>query len=176
MSNTRMRVAVRVHPTIREFIIDTNGSDLIVPGKHDLLWKKVKANLVTYSEQNAIKENPEDSYIYIELLDMHSTKQFTKDKGYINMNPMYRCFLSKKGQSLVAAELRKRFKDSFHTFVMGALVGNPNLQQKEAFELFIEKFNLTQNKVTFDMLKKSWDRSEHKKFVFNKKNFCTLLF
>ena len=44
----RMTVSVAVHPTIREFILDTNGSDTLIPDKSDLLWKLVKANLTTY--------------------------------------------------------------------------------------------------------------------------------
>lgn len=176
-------VTIRVHPTIREFIIDTNGSDLIVPNKDDLLWKITKANLTTWHEDSG-KIGNDDCTVRIALLDSHSEKTFTNYPGkynsgysnYIHMNPLYRTYITEQGMSCIAKELRKRFKDAFHTFVMGALVGNPKLQQKEAFILFIEKFNLSENEITFEMLKKSWDRSSHKKSVFNKKTFCTILF
>ena len=92
------------------------------------------------------------------------------------MNSMYRTYITEQGMNDIAKELRKRFKDAFHTFVMGALVGNPKLKQKDAFILFIDKFNLSENEITFEMLKKSWDRSDHKKSVFSKKSFCTILF
>lgn len=176
-----MRVSVRVHPTIREFIVETNGSDIITPNKDDLLWKQVKANLTTYNENNISSKDNDASYVYIELLDSASVKSFTafnreKGKNYIYIDPLFRCFLTKRGENEIAKELRKRFKNSFHTFVMGALVGNPKLQQKEAFDLFIEKFNLSLNEITYEMLKKSWDRSIHKKSLFDDKLICTILF
>ena len=176
-------VVIRVHPTIREFIIDTNGSDLIVPNKDDLLWKITKANLTTWYEDSG-KTADGDCTIRIALLDSHSEKVFTNFAGkyrgkysnYIHMNSMYRTYITEQGMNDIARELRMRFKDAFHTFVMGALVGNPKLKQKDAFTLFIDKFNLSENEITFEMLKKSWDRSDHKKSVFSKKSFCTILF
>ena len=183
MEGTRTFVTIRVHPTIREFIIDTNGSDLIVPNKDDLLWKITKTNLTTWQEDSA-RINEGDSTIRIALLDCHGHKSFSFSTGkyngdrsnYIYQNPMFRTYITDHGMIDISKELRKRFKDAFHTFVMGALMGNPKLKQKDAFILFIEKFNLSENEITFDMLKKSWDRSDHKKSVFSKKIFCSILF
>lgn len=174
----RMMVSIKVHPTIREFIIDTNGSDVIIPNKNDLLWKYIKANLTTYNEKEKQKLSAEEEKdcIYIALLELRGDESFSMDKGYIFMNQMYRCFITEKGQKQIAKELRIRFKQTFHTFVLGALLGNPNLQQKEAFLLFMQKFNLTENKINYEMLKKSWDRSLEKKMIHNRKRFCNIIF
>ena len=169
----RMTVAVAVHPTIREFIIDTNGSDTIVPDKSDLLWKLVKANLTTYKNVNT--ENDSKSCIYIELLQTGFHKSYNNG-SMLYISTMYHCYLTEAGQNQVAKELRSRFKNTFHTFVMGALVGNPGLKQKEAFILFIDKFRLSENSITYEMLKKSWDRSLQKEIMKSKKTACLISF
>ena len=168
----RMTVSVAVHPTIREFILDTNGSDTLVPDKSDLLWKLVKANLTTYQPD---KNDDIKPCIQIELLQTGFHKSYNNG-SMLYISTMYHCYLTEKGQNEIAKELRSRFKNTFHTFVMGALVGNPDLKQKEAFILFINKFNLSENCITYEMLKKSWDRSLQKEIMKTKKTGCLIAF
>ena len=120
----------------------------------------------SHSELMYVKEN----------LSIKRKKNQRKIKDYIRINTLFRCFLSKEGNSEIANELRKRFKNSFHTFVLASLIANPDLQQKEAIENFIEHFHLTNNKVTYEMLKKSWDRSEEKESLVKKGRFPPIFY
>lgn len=186
-----MTVDVKVHPTVREFIIDTNGSALLVPDKYDWLWLLLKQHLdVPPSDYLApSKEELEREYIQISLLDAHSEACFVKNASKLNhkkkpanpnmvhINTMFRWYLSPSAQLSISQHLRSQFKACFHTFVQGAVVGNPNLQQKEAIIKFCELHNLTLNDISEDMLIKSWQRSPQKEKLWSKKLlFCPILF
>lgn len=159
----RMRVSVRVHPIIREFLIDTIGSDTITPKKGDLIWAILKQNLETAPE-NFREPIDIDNHIYIELLDCHSCSTYSvKSSVFLHINTMFRWHLSEKGQNRINSILRANFKTTMHCFIQGAISCNPELQQREAMEEFCNTYNLTMNKITPDMIKKSWDRSDHKR-------------
>ena len=164
----RMKVAVSVSPIIREYIIDVNnGSDIITPKRGDLLWGLTKQYLETAPMQPVAKDN-DAHYIYIELLDCHSTKSYNQQAGCsIYMNTLFRWNLSETGQNKVHSVLKKNFKAIMHTFIMGQLSANPEMQQREAMEEFCTMFNLSMQNITPDMIKKSWDRSDHKKKLFD---------
>jgi len=168
----RMTVPVQVHPIIREFIIDTNGSDIIVPDKTSLLWKTVKYNL-ELPPDNYQEPLTKDNIIYIALLDASGTKSFLKktDK-VITIHTLFRWYLSHEAQEEIAGHLRKQFKNTFHCFMQGALANNPKLEQRQGMESFCRMYHLTMNELSEDMLKKSWDRSSHKLMVVKRKFCC----
>lgn len=167
----RMRIPVKVNPIIKEFLIDTVGSNVITPRKNDLIWAVLKQNLETVPAEG-ITEPDEASCIYVELLDCHDSKTWCIQKNTeIHVNSLFRWYLSEKGQNRINKILRSNFKSQLHSFVMGAVACNPELQQKEAMEQFCEIHNLSMQKITPDMIKKSWDRSEHKAKL-NDKSIC----
>ena len=165
----RFKVPVRVNPIIREFLIDTTGSDTIVPKPKDLIWAIIKQNLETLPD-DYIEPIDTDNYIYVELLDCggggHACYCNQRNQ-IIYINTLFRWHLSNKGQNKINSILRANFKNSFHSFMMGAVRCNPLLQQKEAMEEFCNMYNLSIQKLTPDMIKKNWDRSEHKKKIFD---------
>lgn len=173
----RMLIPVHVHPTIREFIIDTYGSDVVIPDKDSLFWKTIKYNLdlppVGYKEPVT-----KDNIIYIGLLDSSGTKSVVRKKDkVIYINSMFRWYLSPDAQDEIAFFFRKQFKHTYHCFMQGAIAANPKVEQRKAMEEFCNIYNLTLNEISEDMLKKSWDRSEHKKMVMDKKNkLCPIFF
>jgi hypothetical protein len=172
----RMKVAVRVHPIIREFLIDTTGKDTIFPEKGDLYWGILAQNLET-PPNDYIEPIDTDNYIYIELPNIHGHKYFcNQKKKSIYIDTLFRWYLSKEGQNKVNSILRKNFKNSFHCFVQGAVVCNPDLQQKEAIEMFCDTYNLSMDKITPDMLFKSWNRSPHKEKTRTNKFIHSLIF
>lgn len=165
ISVEKMRIPVRVHPIIREFLLDTTKTDVITPVKGDIYWSVI---------QNELELPPDDykdptdiqNLIYIELPNCHGHKAFSNEAGKaIYIDTMFRWYLSKKAQIKINSILKANFKNSYHCFMQGAIVGNPELQQKEAMELFCDLYNLSMDKVTPDMLKKSWMRSDHKKKI-----------
>lgn len=164
----RMKISVVVHPIIREFLIDTIGSDTITPKKGDIVWAIVKQNLETapadYSSDPLNKENT----IYIEILDCHSSSNYSVSSSkFIHINHLFRWYLSPTGQNKINMILRRNFKTALHTFMQGAIACNPEIQQKEAMNEFCNMYNLSMNKISPDMIKKSWDRSDHKRKIFD---------
>ena len=66
----RMRIPVRVQPVLREYLIDSTGSDTITPSKGDLIWENdiVKINnskvnvLITFRDFEIICTIPNEKY------------------------------------------------------------------------------------------------------------------
>jgi hypothetical protein len=178
-----MTVDVKVQKAVREFIISSSGSDLIVPGSQSLLWQLVKQHLKVVPENyRTIADRSE--YIRIELLTVNSSKVFTrKMKGFgkgtfrdVTLNTAYRSWLDPAGQNAVAGHLRRSFKECFHNFVMGAIFDNPELQQKKAIENFCELYGITFDEINYEMLVKSWLRSPQRKKINGQGNICPLAF
>lgn len=162
-----MRVSIRVNPILKEFLIDSTGSNVIRPKKGDIIWSILKQNLETAPDTY---REPIDThnYIYVELLDCSSSLNFSNQANrFIYINTLFRWHLSERGQNRIRSILSKNFKSTMHSFIMGALACNPELQQREAMEEFCDLHNLTMGKITPDMIKKSWDRSNHKKKIHN---------
>lgn len=122
----------------------------------------------------------ENQLIYVRLSNTAGTKVYMEEeRKEIYLNPKYRKYLSKEGQCVVSSELRARFKHTFHTFMYASLLANPEMLQKQAIILFIEQYKITLDHVNFEMLKKSWDRSDEKKHLATKKkeaDKCPLLY
>lgn len=175
--NERMTVPVQVHPTVREFIINTHGSDVITPDNKSQFWTTVKYYL-TLPPADYKQPQTKDNIIYIELLDCLGAKSVNKQAGkLLHVDTLFRWYLSEDGQKEIAKHLRKELKHTFHCFVQGAVACNPKLEQRQAMEEFCKIYNLTLNELSEDMLKKSWDRSPHKLMVIKRKfKFCPLFF
>lgn len=183
-------VQVRVHPSIQEFVISTNGSDLIVPKKDDWLWFILKQNLDVPPDDYVFFVPGKDTFINISLLDLTGTRVQVRNKSNrlrlrsrnnpdtsnIYINQMFRWYLSDKAQNTIATHFRKAFKECFHNFVQGAVVNNPDLEQKEAIMSFCDFYKIEFNQISEDMLIKSWQRSPQKKRINDIFNFCPLIF
>ena len=179
---------MKVHPTIREFIISTNGSELIIPKKDDWLWFILKQNLDVPPDDYVFYTPDKDSYISISLLDTTGTKvqvrnrskrllgRKDRDPSTIYLNHMFRWYLSIKAQNTIASHFRKAFKECFHNFVQGALVNNPDLEQKEAIMSFCDFYRIEFNEISEDMLIKSWQRSPQKERLKSAIKYCPLIF
>jgi hypothetical protein len=162
-----MTVDVRISPVVREFIICTTGDDLIIPRRDDWLWLILKQHLLTAPpDYTLIPDAERRNYIRVMLLDCHSSKVYAKDRGRnIHINTLFRWYLDDRGQNAVARHLRSQFKATFHNFVQGAATVNPDAQITDAIHRFCKLYNITMNNITFDMLIKSWQRSEQRKYI-----------
>lgn len=185
-----MLVFVKVNPGLRDFILFTNnGSDLLIPKKGDWMWLAIKQQLVTRSESSEVKQS--DSYIRIKLLDSHGksyvqSPKIVYDKSYnrikpdyahfIRINTSYRCYLSEKGHSVISRLLNRQFKFHFHTFMFAYLSANPKIEQKQAMLIYRDKFNISESKITEDMLMKSWNRSQEKVLLKKGALFTPLMY
>lgn len=183
MSNN-MTVSVKVHPTIREFIINTNGSDTIYPHKDDWMWLLLKQHLDTSPTDFNPQQDDELCTIKIMLLDTHrSWMVHHKKKGnfrnkldpnMVRIDTLFRWYLSEASQESISRHLRTQFKEYFHNFVYASLVANPRLEQKQAIHLFCDEHEITFNNISEDMLIKSWQRSRQRKKFKEDEKFCPL--
>ncbi|MCL1942563.1 MAG: hypothetical protein FWF54_03315 [Candidatus Azobacteroides sp.] len=160
--------------------------DLLVPKRYDWLWLLIKQNLTTVpGNYTPLSEEDRKDYIRISLLDASGSKVYVRNrskfKNLLNphkvyINTMFRSYLTDSGQNEIANHLRRIFKEKLHTFVQGAVYANPKLEQKEAIIMFCEIYKIEFNEISYDMLRKSWDRSNAKKIIRNSKfSFCPIL-
>lgn len=175
-----MNTAIRVHPAIKEFIVCTNGSDVIEAKSRSWLWSITKHYLTTKSKVDPYPPILENERVYICLLDASSCKltSLTDNKDRY-LNTRYLRYVDPRGQRLIASELRSRFKNVFHTFMYASLLANEDMLQKQALILFLERYKISLDFINYEMLKKSWDRSDEKEMLNGKKkemNRCPIIF
>jgi hypothetical protein len=171
----RMKIPVRVKPVIKEYILDTTGSDTIVPKKGDLLWAILKKHLQTPPANYHEPECSTDETIFIELLDCHNTTTLVGDK-FVHINTLFRWYVDPIGVANINRILSRNFKSAMHCFIQGALAANPEMQQRQAMECFCDVHNLTMQKISPEMIKKSWDRSAHKQKLFDRSAKVNVIF
>lgn len=172
-----MIIDVRVNSAVREFIISTKGSDIIVPEKRDWIWLLLKQKLIP-APIGATQDIPEEELIRVSLLDASGSKVYAQDVDRtIYMNTLFRFWLDKKGQYSIARHLNTQFKECFHNFMAGAIFTNPAIKQKDAVDDFCECYNISYDKITFDMLFKSWQRSSQRNRILKgESNECPIVF
>jgi hypothetical protein len=138
---------VKVEPVVRAFYVSVNqGEDLIIPSKHDGLWKLVKVNLSTVPPGTNPVPRDKDQYLRISLLCAHD---FMRE---------YRHYLDEEGQTAVAGYLRDTFRQVFHNYVFGA-VSSGRCSQLDAIRGFFQDYGLSPDLLKMDTLIKSWNRS-----------------
>ena len=169
-------IYIKVHPALRDFVLFTNnGSDLLIPKRNDLIWMAIKQQLVTKAESCTIKDT--DSLIRIRMFDTHKHlyMQYPKKRGersgvsgrsedmhLVWVDTCHRCYLSERGNNVISRMLSKQFKHHFLTFMFTYLTANPKIEQKKVMLFYCEKFNISDSKITEEMLMKSWNRSQEK--------------
>lgn len=172
-------VDVKVHPTVREFIVNTNnGSDLLEPGKESQLWQIVKFNLQLRPRRwQPVPDNERYMYVRVKLLNSRGTKSYSIDAistQYIDT--YYRNYLDDNGQAVVAKHLKAHLKECVHNFVHGALLANPDKRIIDVIELFCVEYDLAMNALNEEYLLRSWQRSKQRRLFKSLKLFCPLLF
>lgn len=167
----RMNVDCKVGAVIKEFIVSTNGSDVLDPDKNSFLWALVKQHLVTAAHSSPVDDRRE--YISILMRYTESTKMYSvPSQKVVSINTLFRCYITEKGQAIIRKHFEKEFKKTFHDYMKGAM-NNSDLQIKDAIEEFCNDHNLSLDKVSFDMLKKDWYRYRMKSQI---QAICPLLF
>ena len=180
----RMEVNLRVHPAVREFIVCTTGTDLIVPRKNDWLWLLLKQNLETVPIDYKPWKEPVSETIRISLLDASGSKVMVrkpsakpgKSASDIYLNTSFRCYLDQSGQNVIARHLRSQFKQCFLNFFHGAITTNPQMEQRAILERFCQTYRLSMTSITEDMLIKTWQRSTQKSYSHTKNAGCPVVF
>lgn len=170
-------VYVSVSPMLRDYIVSTRGTDLIVADDRSPLWVTVKTHLRTIpNDYKPHPMGPEPGKIRIALPPISaSSPLFSLAAGEtIVCNFLYRNYLDQKGQTAVAEQLTKTFKDQFRSFMAGYLATHSNQQAasqiKEGIDEFcrIHRISLD-DKIAYETLRKDWYRYRTRE---NASDFC----
>lgn len=162
----RIPLQIKVHPVVREYIVSTTGSDVIEPIPNSNFYHRVKTILQLNPKE--YKKYPLESQSTITIL----VSKFSLGKE----NRIYgehRNYLDDRRQYFLSKELYDGFKSIFHNYVLAYMRGGGK-QYKQAIEDFCDVYSLSLNNINYEMLKKSWDRSEQKKLLINYPLPCPL--
>lgn len=160
-------VSVTVHPVLRDYIVSTNGSPVLVPDDKGPLWVAVKSHLLQCpADYKPLGREPEPGEIRIVLPPISSTNSPLLNINIdeiIHTNFLFRNYLDRKGQRMVADLLMKTFKDRYRAFMTGYLASHPNQgtdsQIKDGIDEFCRIHRITMDdKITYEMLRKDWYR------------------
>lgn len=158
-------VQVKVHPALKEYILAINeGSDTIVPEKDSRLWGTLRQYLETIPADyvpQPLSSTPEN-VIQVALLNGYHRIWDIKKKRLTAMNPLFRCYLSPKGQRAIARYLMADFKHTFRAYMTGAISNNPDLSITDAIDEFCTDYKITMQQLTMDLLRKDWYRWRQK--------------
>ncbi len=160
-SDDMTMVDVKVSKALKEYLLAVNsGSDIIVPGKYSQLWSLIKAQLdLVPTGYKPVDPYDRGDYIRICLLKSRRTKAFNVNTlRTMEINTLFRNYLSEKGQRTVAAYLTESMKVRFRSYVSGALSNNPALTIHDAIYEFCDDYGIVMENITYEMLRKDWYR------------------
>lgn len=169
----RMTVDVKVGLAIKEFILSTNGSDVLDPDKYTILWCLMKQHLVTVpGTYRPLIDRSE--YIYITLRNKNGVKTYsvTKDKK-VSISTIFYSYITPEGQTVIRRHFEKEFKAAFRNYMKGALNNNPDMKINDAIEEFLNDHKVTMNHISMSMLQKDWYRYKIRCMT---SNVCPLCF
>lgn len=154
-------VNIRVGKVLREYIVATRGTDLLVPAKGSMLWGLMKQHLTTYRHgDKGIPDGLQDEYIRIALRNTHSAFCYNiPSRKKMHINTLYRTHLTPAGHTAIRNFLNMEFKKTYRSYMHGCLANNPDMKIVEAIEEFCTDHGITPDKViTIEMLRKDWYR------------------
>lgn len=159
-------VYVSTSAMLRDFIISTRGSDLIIADDKSPLWVVVKTHLKSIpNDYKPHRMGPEPGYVRVVLPPISASSPiFSLAAGAkIICNFLYRNYLDDKGQKAVADHLNKTFKEQYRSFMAGYLAMHANQQEasqiKEGIDEFCRIHRIAlDDKIAYETLRKDWYR------------------
>lgn len=168
-----MIIDVKVGKVLREFIISTNGSEVLDPQKDTLLWCRVKQHLILQpAHYTRITDRSE--YISIIMRGTKAGRTYNIDYGRnLQVHTLFRSYLDESGQSAIKTVLEKEFKKTFRDYMKGCLNNNDKMKIIDAIEEFCMDHNITLVNISISTLQKDWYRYRLKCTLTN---VCPLIF
>lgn len=159
-------VYVSVSQMLRDFIVSTRGTDLIIADDKGPLWVLVKTHLRHIpNDYQPHTAGPVPGQVRIALPPISASSPiFSLAAGAkLVCNFLYRNYLDHKGQVAVAEQLMKTFKDQYRSFMAGYLATHPNQrgasQIKEGIDEFCRIHRIAlDDKIAYETLRKDWYR------------------
>lgn len=153
-------VEIRVPQSLYSYILHTCGGDTVRLGKGGVLWNVLKQHLICYTQWHLENRSRESGapVIKIELLRKNGAQIPGKD---ISLNTSSRRYISLKGNRIVVRLLISEFQKTFLDYMSGASMANPQLNIKDAINIFCDDYGLNFLD-SYEMLKKRWYRYRQK--------------
>jgi hypothetical protein len=152
-------IELKVHPALYDFYFFVYKSDTITLSSNSCFYQKVIAALqVKPADYKTCKFK---KFGVIKLFFPYDTR-FGGKHIYIGAKE-----ISDRNQELISRELYYLFKDIFHNYVLAycrALKNVPGCQKKGILD-FCESYQIKEDTLNYDMLEKSWKRSEQRKML-----------
>lgn len=157
-------VEIRVPQSLYCYIVHTTGGDIIRIGKYGILWAVIKQHLICYTrwrlELDTIQPDKEEPTLKVELLRKNGAQVPNQD---VTLNTASRRYLSVKGCRIVVRLLISEFQKTFLDYMSGASMANPQLNIKDAINVFCDDYGLDFLS-SYEMLKKRWYRYRTKEY------------
>jgi len=160
----KFSLKLNVHPVVYEFFTFRFHTDVIEISPNDTFSIRVKT-ILQLQPKTYEAGSPKIPLQYYKTLTLLLPRAF--DVAGKRIATEYRNNLDNRRQFLLSRELHRLFKDIFHKYVLAYCRGKKLAPgcQKEAIEDFCFIHNLKLNKINYEMLKKSWYRSDEKQFL-----------
>ena len=134
-----------------------------MPGKDSVIWGLLKQHLITSAVGwQPVPDELRREYIRIALRPTRcSAKSYSIPADRVqSVNTLFRCYLSRTGERVVARFLNKEFKKTFHDYMRGCLRNTDTVSIKDAIENFMIDHNISDGDggITHEMLRKDWYR------------------
>ena len=157
-------IEIRVPEALYNYIVHTTGGDIIRPCKNGVLWAVIKQHLICYTKWKIELGNPTNPELQaghilkIELLRKNGAQAPCRN---ISLNTSSRKYLSTQGCRLVSRLLSCEFQKTFLDYMSGASMANPDINIKDAINVFCDDYGLDFLN-SYEMLKKRWYRYRQK--------------
>ncbi len=153
---------INVHPVVYEFFYSRYHTDAIEITPSDSFSIRIKT-ILQLQPKKYIKFPFEKGKTLTLLLP----KQFRLGENK-KIDTIYRNYLDDRRQYLISRELQKLFKEIFSKYILAFCRGNKMKRgsQKNAINDFCEVYNIKLDAINFEMLKKTWDRSYEKQYLY----------
>ena len=153
-------VNVRVPSTLKAYILAVNGgSDTILPSRESRLWGLLKMHLSTIPpDYKPTPATGQEDCIRICIYKTKRQEYNRHARRVIYQETLFRDYLTEKGQKVIADYLMRFFKQSYRSYVAGALKNNSELSIHDAIYSFCELHKINMDIVTYEMLRKDWFR------------------
>lgn len=155
-------VDIRVGKVIKEFILCANhASETIFPKKGSTLFCIIKQYIEpTPGDWTPISDRSE--YVRIIIPYTHGQKSYNiKSKKVKYINTSYMNYLPPKGEAAIKRYLHNIFKSVYRNYMFGAISNGSGIKISTVIEGFCRDYNITNDNITTEMLRKDWQR--HKK-------------
>lgn len=157
-----MLLDVKVGATIRRWIIDSYGKDVITLDRKSNLWTVVKQNLDTRPEDYThVKDKSE--YIFINILVVRGSKAYNNEaERQMYCNELYRCYLTERGVAAVKRYLENSFRAAFREYMIARYTNGESEKIRHAITSFLLDHDLPVEKRMIARLSKDWYRFRQK--------------